>query len=272
MTRPATLANFDLIARPYRWMEYLTLGPALQNCRNHFLSQLATRRSALVLGDGDGRFLARLFAATPRLHADAVDTSAAMLHLLTERTQRAHPTSATRLHTHHVSALTFTPTRRYDLVVTHFFLDCLTQPELNALVTHLTPHLEPGSLWLVSDFRIPAGPLQFSARVMIRMLYLVFRVLTGLHTKRIPDHAATFAASGLALTAQYISLAGLLTTEIWEYTPSMHLPPQRPKTPLPPDPVPDPEPPSPSLPEPDPGVFHHDVAAPKPTCQAPSDE
>jgi hypothetical protein len=45
------------------------------------------------------------------------------------------------------------------------------------------------------------------------------------------------------------------------YTPCMQLPPQRPKTPHPPDPVPDPEPPSPSLPEPDPGVFHHDIPA-----------
>ena len=58
-------ANFDLIARPYRWLEYLTFGPALARCRNHFLPQLTDRRAALVLGDGDGRFLARLLAPTP---------------------------------------------------------------------------------------------------------------------------------------------------------------------------------------------------------------
>ena len=34
-----TPANFDPIARPYRWMEYLTFGPALARCRNHFLPQ-----------------------------------------------------------------------------------------------------------------------------------------------------------------------------------------------------------------------------------------
>jgi hypothetical protein len=66
---------------------------------------------------------------------------------------------------------------------------------------------------------------------------------------------------GLTRIAQHRSFAGLLTSELWEYTPAM-LPPQRPKTPHVPDPVPDPEPASPSLPEPDPAVFHHEPNPP----------
>ena len=46
-----------------------------------------------------------------------------------------------------------------DLIVTHFVLDCLTQPELDALVAHLTHLIAPAlrALWLISDFRIPSG-------------------------------------------------------------------------------------------------------------------
>ncbi len=77
--------NFNPIARPYRWLEYLTLGKALENCRIHYLPQLLDRRHALVIGDGDGRFLAQLLTHNPSLHADAVDTSATMLHLLLQR-------------------------------------------------------------------------------------------------------------------------------------------------------------------------------------------
>ena len=264
--------NFDRIARPYRWLEYLTLGPALTRCRAHFLPQLADRRSALVLGDGDGRFLARLLAANPQLHADAVDISPAMLALLARRAHAAHPTAATRLRTHQASALDFAPDRIYDLVVTHFFLDCLTQPQLETLIAHLTPHFALGALWLVSDFRIPSGPLRWPARALIRSLYLAFRVLTGLRTNRIPDHSAAFAAAGFHRTNQHLSLGGVLTTELWHYTPipgpaytpAMQLPPQRPRTPQVPDPVSDPEPASPSLPEPDPGVFHHEPRSPVP--------
>jgi SAM-dependent methyltransferase len=261
MTQPA---NFDPIARPYRWLEYLTFGPALQRCRTHFLLQLTPCRSALVLGDGDGRFLATLLAANPALQADAVDTSRSMLHLLTQRAANFAP----RLTTHHTSALAFAPTRTYDLVATHFFLDCLTQPDIETLCARILPHLQPGARWVVSDFRIPTGPMRRPASVLVRALYLAFRVLTGLRTTRLPDHAAALTAAGFTRTAQQLSLAGLLITEIWEYTPAMQLPPQRPKTPTVPDPVPDPEPASPSLPEPDPGVFHREPPPPAPTPPA----
>ena len=61
--------NFDRIARLYRWGEYALLGPALERTRNHLLPLLAIRRNALVLGDGDGRFLARLLSQNPALRA-----------------------------------------------------------------------------------------------------------------------------------------------------------------------------------------------------------
>jgi SAM-dependent methyltransferase len=259
-------ANFNPVARPYRWMEYLTFGHSLERCRTYFLPQLADHHSALVLGDGDGRFLARLLAANLSLYADVVDTSPAMLQLLTCRAHAASPGASARLRTHQVSALNFEPDRvpdtKYDLIVTHFFLDCLAQSEVDALAQRVVRHTAPNAVWLISDFRIPAGAMHWPARALVRALYLSFRILTGLRTSTLPDHAAALTAAGFTLAAQHHFLAGLLTSEIWEYTPAMQLPPQRPKPPLPPDPVPDPEPPSPSLPEPDPGVFHHEPCLP----------
>ena len=213
--------NFNPIARPYRFLEYITLGPTLQNCRTHHLPALVQQKSALVLGDGDGRFLARLLAANPHLKADAVDTSRTMLDLLETRCATAHPTAANRLQTHHADALAFAhalpPTRRYDLIVTHFFLDCLTQSDLNALVQTLAPNLQLGALWLLSDFRIPThGPARPIAHTLVRGLYLAFRVLTGLRTNQLPDHATPLTAAGLTLTTHHHPLAGILTTELWK--------------------------------------------------------
>jgi SAM-dependent methyltransferase len=251
-------------------MEYLTFGHALERCRTYFLPQLTDRRSALVLGDGDGRFLARLLAANPSLHADAVDTSPAMLTLLTRRAHAVAPHAQTRLRTHQTNALNFSPDHPHDLIVTHFFLDCLTQPEVDALAQRLACFTTANALWLLSDFRLPAGAMHLPARALVRALYLGFRILTGLRTTNLPDHPAALTAAGFTLAAQHHSLAGLLTSELWEYTPAMQLPPQRPKPPYPPDPVPDPEPPSPSLAEPDPGVFHHEPGSqPRP---APPDD
>jgi SAM-dependent methyltransferase len=211
-------SNFDLIARPYRWLEYLTLGRALERCRFHYLLSLLQQRQALILGDGDGRFLARLLAQNPQLQADAVDTSATMLALLRRRCEAASPNTATRLQIHHTDALTFSLTHKekYDLVVTHFFLDCLIQPDLEVLITRIAPTLAPGAFWLVSDFRIPSGPMRLPAKIVVRALYLAFRILTGLRTTRLPDHATPLIQAGLTRIAYHYRLAGLLTAELWQ--------------------------------------------------------
>lgn len=211
--------NFNLIARPYRWLEHLTLGRALERCRLHYLPRLLDHRHAFVLGDGDGRFLAALMNANLHIQADAVDTSATMLHLLSQRCGA----SAARLQTHNVSALTFAPTECYDLVITHFFLDCLTQPDIEVLVAHITPALSPGAIWLISDFRIPPGAMRLPARILVRSLYLAFRILTGLRTTHLPDHATPLIQAGLTRIAHHHSLAGLLTTELWQREPSLPL-------------------------------------------------
>ena len=76
--------------------------------------------------------------------------------------------------------------------------------------------IAPGALWLVSDFRIPAGLMRLPALALVRGLYLAFRVLTGLRTSRLPDLAAPLARAGLARVAHQHSFAGILTTELWQ--------------------------------------------------------
>ena len=219
-----TAPNFNLIARPYRSLEYLTLGKALETCRLHYLTQLLDRHRALVLGDGDGRFLAQLLTHNPHLHADAVDTSATMLGLLRQRCEAASPNANTRLRTYHSDALALPlkdPENVYDLVVTHFFLDCLTQPDLNTLIERTTKHLRPGAFWLISDFRIPNGPMHLPATLIVGTLYLAFRLLTGLRTTCLPDHATALSKAGLTQIAEHHTLAGLLTTELWQTQPTL---------------------------------------------------
>jgi hypothetical protein len=147
-----------------------------------------------------------------------------MLGLLRKRCEAASPNANTRLRTHHCDALAFplkAPEDVYDLVVTHFFLDCLTQPDLNTLIERTTKHLGPGALWLISDFRIPPGPMHLPATLIVRTLYLAFGLLTGLRTTRLPDHATPLTKAGLTQIAEHHDLAGLLTTELWQTQPTL---------------------------------------------------
>jgi SAM-dependent methyltransferase len=206
-------AGFDRVARAYRWMEYLTLGTALERTRGWALNAgwMDGARRALVLGDGDGRFTARLLRRNPQVEVEAVDLSAGMLRLLGRRCGFA----GDRLRTRQEDAREFVPEPGADLVATHFFLDCLTGPEARELVARVSAGLAQDALWAVSEFRIPAGWMRWPAWALVRGLYLAFRVLTGLRVTRLPDYAAALEACGFELAAERRFLGGLLVAQVF---------------------------------------------------------
>ncbi len=213
------MTNFDLVARPYRWLEYLSFGPCLERCRFQHLGQLGRCRKALVLGDGDGRFTAKLLAANPEIAVEAVDSSAAMLGLLARRAARLGPAAVDRLQAVEIDALDFrpAPANAYDLVVTHFFLDCFSEKQIDQLLVRILPNLAPGAGWLVSEFAIPErGIAAPASRLVIAALYRAFGLLAGLKTRRLPGYAAIFRRNGLRLVEEKAFLGGMLTSQLWK--------------------------------------------------------
>jgi SAM-dependent methyltransferase len=194
----------------YRWAEYASLGRTLERAREFFLPRLVECRSVLALGDGDGRFLARLLRQNREAKAVAIDTSAAMLGLLRGR-------CGSRVITRQGSALEATAEAGTDLVVTHFFLDCLTQEEVDGLALRLAAQVQRGALWVVSDFGVPrVGWLRPLAAVYVRSLYLAFRILTGLRVTRLPDPQRALAGAGFEPLERREFLLGLIYTELWQ--------------------------------------------------------
>lgn len=162
-------------------------------------------RRALVLGDGDGRFLARLLAANPGVAADYVDASGRMLQLARERTGSA------RVEYRQGDALTLPlAPAEYDLIATHFFLDCFDEAGARALISRVTAAARPGARWIVSEFRQP-----WWAAPILGGLYLFFRVTTGLRTSRLVDHRPLLQEQGYRLERVEESWFGLLASELW---------------------------------------------------------
>ena len=206
--------GFDRLAKPYRWMEYLSFGRALERCRFRFLDAMPATKSALVLGDGDGRFAAQLLRSAPLCHVHAVDGSRAMLRALLARCGAVGCVAI-----HHADLAKDLPAEvraeTFDLVATHFFLDCLTTQEAGALVQRVKPLLRPGALWVVSEFDIPRGVMRVLSTLIVRALYVSFRALTGLRTQRLPDYRAAMKMHGFACDRRVTSLGGLLVSELW---------------------------------------------------------
>jgi hypothetical protein len=211
-----TAPNFDRLARPYRWLEYISFGPLLHRTRCAFLPQLAGVRHALILGDGDGRFTAQLLRANPHVRVTAVDGSPAMLSALMRNAAgnaaRVTAVCADLRHWRPQSS----PETAYDLIATHFFLDCLTTADVAALAQRIRPALASRALWAVSDFAIPATRFgRFIAAPLVALLYRAFGVLTGLRIVHLPDHSAALTGAGFTLQDRTTRLYGLLFSELW---------------------------------------------------------
>jgi SAM-dependent methyltransferase len=206
--------KFDGLAGVYRWMEYLSFGPALSRCRTEFLGDLAHCRNALVIGDGDGRFTAQLLGANAEIRVDAIDASPAMLDALVRRAGIA----ADRVRTEVADARDWQArnVEPYDLVVTHFFLDCLTTAEVGSLAGRIRSASAPNMVFVVSDFAVPRSFFgRTLARPLVSALYIAFGLLTGLKVRALPDHASALAEAGFRLARRRTRLWGLLVSELW---------------------------------------------------------
>lgn len=210
-TKPA---NFDRLARPYRWLEWFTFGSILWRCRCTFLDLIEDSRRALVIGDGDGRFTARLLESNPRITVEALDASEAMLRQLL----RAAAQNTARVRARVADARKpISIARGFDLVVTHFFLDCLTTAEVESLASDLREKLAPGARWVISEFSIPDTVYgRLFARPVVWALYLGFRLLTGLKVRRLPRYRDALERAGFVRLVERRRLKGLLVSELWQ--------------------------------------------------------
>lgn len=194
--------NCDRIARWYRWIEYAGFGRALERRREAFLSDVSNARRVLALGDGDGRALAALLVAAPHACVDYIDVSARMLELARTRTgtnrvnYRCEDARTTPL-----------PPAEYDLIVTHFFLDCFDETDLEPLIARLASAAAPQARWLISEFRGNGW--------LVRALYVFFGLTTGLRTRRLVDHHPLLKRHRFRLVAHESVSRGLLASELW---------------------------------------------------------
>jgi ubiquinone/menaquinone biosynthesis C-methylase UbiE len=208
-------ARFGHLARVYRWMEYLSFGPYLQQCRRLRIAEMTACRRALVYGDGDGRFLSELVRQVPAMQVVAVDASEEMLRCAAQRLP-----SKPEIRLEQADALAYQaaalPEAPFDLIVSHFFLDCFDEEELTELLARVNAAAAEGAMWVVSDFALPArSVVRQGGWLVVNALYLAFALLTGLRTRRLPDHGRVMRAAGWRLEERWTPLHGLLTSERW---------------------------------------------------------
>lgn len=220
--------SFDAVARWYRALETIAFGNDLQRCRVACLGEIPFPRRALIVGEGNGRFVVELLRVHPNLEVDCVDASERMLRLARGRIELEFPDRVDRVRFVRRDIESWTPPEReYDLIVTDFVLDCFRADQMPAMIEKLANAAAADATWLLADFAIPTrGWARLRARVWLAVMYRFFRCTAGIHANQLVDPAPFLQARGFSLARQHLSRHGILKSQLWRNTGILPVRPQ----------------------------------------------
>lgn len=204
--------NFDRVAPHYRWLETIVFGNQLQRARVAFLKEIETPRRVLMVGEGNGRFLAEFVRAYPAAAVDCIEASAGMIALARKRAKDAQ----VRFIHSDLSEIDL-QAAHYDLIVTHFFLDCFDQETLPFVLGKLAGAATLDARWLVADFHpLLHGWRRWRAQALIVIMYLFFRVGTGIEARRLVDYHLLLELHGFARSREFLAPNEMIRSELWK--------------------------------------------------------
>jgi len=209
--------SFDQLARYYGILETSTAGGKMQRCRVAFLDDIAVPHKVLLAGEGHGRFLCACASRFPDAMIVVVDSSAEMLQVAGNELNKLESAHAHVEFVHSDVLLWEAPAGGFDLIVTHFFLDCFPSDSLSKLVAHLGELASPDAHWLLADFQIaPTRWAGLRCRIIMGMLYRFFRIVCGLKVNSLASPDEDLEKAGFHRHRQITSEWGLLKSEWWQ--------------------------------------------------------
>ncbi|HWB07391.1 MAG TPA: class I SAM-dependent methyltransferase [Verrucomicrobiales bacterium] len=208
--------SFDSLAPFYQTMETVCAGGKLHRCRTAWLPHIPVPRSILLAGEGHGRSLEACLRRFPGAKIVAVDASPRMLAKARDRLKR-RKLDTSRVQFVQADLLQWQPAPgTFDLIVTHFFLDCFTADQLAAVIPRLAAAGKPDAQWLLADFQIASsGPARWRSRCIVKLLYTFFRVFARLPASRLVSPGSALQHAGFRLHRRQESEWKLLTSEWW---------------------------------------------------------
>lgn len=173
--------SFDTLASAYPLLERLAAGEKMQRCRTAFLEEIPPPSRVLTLGEGHGRFLSACRGRFPDAEITCVDSSAEMLRQARRELGR-HGLDETRVHLIQSDLLSWAPPRGvFDLIVTHYFLDCFRADQIALMVPRIAAAALPEASWLLADFQMAAhGWRRLRSQCILALMLAFFRVATRL--------------------------------------------------------------------------------------------
>ncbi|MEQ9101427.1 MAG: class I SAM-dependent methyltransferase [Imperialibacter sp.] len=200
------MANgFNLLAPVYDLLARLVFGKCIDKSQCHFFGTAVNVKSTLVAGGGTGRFFEEYFRQHPDSQLVFIEKSPTMIAKARSRT-----TPDMDIFFVEADFTTRHETGSYELVLLPFFLDMFSDESVESIVKSLTQISSPNTLLIVTDFVEQAkGGLK---SLLIRCMYLFFRLTCDIEAYRLPKWQEAFARSGWNIKQSATYCKGMIGT------------------------------------------------------------
>ena len=179
--------GFDRLAPVYDRLARLVYGSSIIKAQTCSLTSIPSAAKVLILGGGTGKMLTDLVNLKPDCEVWYIEASARMMVMARERKVRAN------IHFIH-GTITALPDVKFDVVITHFFLDLFSAPTLRMMIPTILLVSKPTVLWLASDF-VNHG--KWWEHVLLKIMYLFFRQVCSIEGDRLPEWNRIIFDAGL---------------------------------------------------------------------------
>lgn len=183
-----TSVGFDRIAFLYDSIARIASFNGINKSQLAFLSHLTEKSTCLILGGGTGHFLQKLVAQNKLIKVTYVEASSKMIALAQKRIRKNNAEALDRI-TFICMHAEYFKFENYDSIVCNYFLDLFDEMDVHVWIKKFKTHLKKDGLLYITDFSMPAakGFIQWSTKVGLKILYLLFRWTTSLSNTRLPD-------------------------------------------------------------------------------------
>lgn len=188
--------QFDRIAGAYDLLAYFVFGNSLKTSQTTFISEIPAGSSVLVVGGGSGYYLAELLKSGRHKKIVYVESSAKMIKLCRKKIKN-YP-SAPGVNFIHGDIFEQDFSEKFDVVVTHYFLDLLQENYAREIMIRLKNILKNDGCWICTDFKIKKQSVHRRWQLMLMdVMYLFFKITAGVQNKTLPDLPLIFRELGL---------------------------------------------------------------------------
>ncbi len=160
------MPQFDAIAPFYDLLKRIVFQSAIKKAAIYYINEIPDHAQVLVLGGGTGELLSYFKAGQSITY---IEQSQKMISLAKKRKFNCSVDFIQK------DFLLYEPKKKFNAIVTPFFLDCFTEAELSVVFRKLQPILKKNGLWLQADFY---AQNKFQAHIT-KGMYWFFRKTTS---------------------------------------------------------------------------------------------